>query len=144
MPRDFQRGRRLEEQMLRLISELVRREVKDPRVGLVTFTTVELSRDLSHAKVYFVPFDGKRTAAEVGAALSSASGFLRIHLKKQLEVRHVPELRFVVDHSLDEAASLSTLINKAMESDARLTEEHPLPSEPEAEAEAELPGDPAE
>ncbi len=51
MPRDFQRGRRLEEQMLRLISELVRREVKDPRVGLVTFTTVELSRDFSHAKV---------------------------------------------------------------------------------------------
>jgi ribosome-binding factor A len=124
MPRDFQRGRRLEEQILRLLAELVRREVKDPRVGLVTFTTVELSRDLSHAKVYFVPFDGRRTADEVGAALASAAGFLRNHLKKQLEIRHVPELRFVVDHTIDEAARLSALINRAVASDAERSREH--------------------
>ena len=131
MPRDFQRGRRLEEQMLRLISELVRREVKDPRVGLVTFTTVEVSRDLSHATIYFVPFDGKRPAEEVAAALASAAGFLRIHLKKQLEIRHVPELRFMVDHTIDEAARMSSLISQAVASDARKAEEHP---EPEAAA----------
>lgn len=124
MPRDFQRGRRLEEQILRLLAELVRREVKDPRVGLVTFTTVELSRDLSHAKVYFVPFDGQRTAAEVGAALASAAGFLRAHLKKQLEIRHVPELRFVVDQTLDEAARLSSLINRAVASDVERAQAH--------------------
>ncbi len=134
MPRDFQRGRRLEEQMLRLISELVRREVKDPRVGLVTFTTVEVSRDLSHAKIFFVPFDGKRPAEEVAAALTSAAGFLRIHLKKQLEIRHVPELRFAVDHTIDEAARMSSLINRAVASDARLAEEHPAPADGEPDA----------
>jgi ribosome-binding factor A len=125
VPRDFQRGRRLEEQILRLLSELVRREIKDPRVGLVTFTTVELSRDLSHAKVYFVPFDGKRPAEQVAAALASAAGFLRNHLKKQLEIRHVPELRFAVDHTIDEAARLSSLINRAVASDVERAEAHP-------------------
>ncbi len=140
MPRDFQRGRRLEEQILRLISELVRREVKDPRVGLVTFTTVEVSRDLSHAKIFFVPFDSKKSPEEVAAALASAAGFLRIHLKKQLEIRHVPELRFAVDHTIDEAARMSTLISQAVASDARLAEEHPSPEAPRADPE----GDPSE
>jgi ribosome-binding factor A len=137
MPRDFQRGRRLEEQILRLLSELVRREVKDPRVGLITFTTVELSRDLSHAKVYFVPFDGKRPAEEVAAALASAAGFLRNHLKKQLEIRHVPELRFAVDHTIDEAARLSSLINQAVASDAERAEAHPQPDTPVGDSAAE-------
>jgi len=122
---------------LRLLSELVRREVKDPRVGLVTFTTVEISRDLSHAKVYFVPFDGKRPAEEVAAALASAAGFLRNHLKKQLEIRHVPELRFAVDHTIDEAARLSSLINQAVASDAERAEAHPHPDTPSGESAAE-------
>ena len=58
MPREFPRARRIEEQLKRLLSELVRREVKDPRVGLITITTVEVSRDLTHARVYFTPFAG--------------------------------------------------------------------------------------
>ena len=118
MPRDFHRAERVEEQILRLLADLVRREVKDPRVGLVTFTAVELSRDLSHAKVYFVPFDARREASEVGAALGSAAGFLRVHLKKHLKMRHAPELHFVPDESIDRAARLSALINAAVASDA--------------------------
>jgi ribosome-binding factor A len=117
VPRDFHRAQRVEEQILRLLADLVRREVKDPRVGPVTFTAVELSRDLSHAKVYFVPFDARRAASEVGAALGSAAGFLRIHLKKQLKMRHAPELHFVPDESIDRAARLSALINAAVASD---------------------------
>ena len=140
MPRDFQRGRRLEDQILRLISDLVRREVKDPRVGLVTFTQVEVSRDLSHAKIFFVPFDGKRPVEDVAAALASAAGFLRIHLKKQLEIRHVPELRFVADHTIDEAARMSALIRDAVASDARRSVEHPAADD----ALAAPSGDPAE
>jgi len=119
VPKDFQRSRRVEEQIQRLLVDLVRREVKDPRVGLVTITGVEVSRDLSHAKVFFLPFDAKRPVEEVRTALASAAGFLRIHLKKQLQIRHVPELRFVPDQSIDEAARLSALINSAVASDAR-------------------------
>ena len=118
MPRDFHRSQRVEEQILRLLAELIRREVKDPRVGPVTITAVELSRDLSHAKVYFLPFDAKRSSAEVGAALGSAAGFLRIHLKKHLKMRSAPELQFVPDESIDRAARLSALINAAVRSDA--------------------------
>ena len=123
MARDFQRSRRVEEQIQRLLAELVRREVKDPRVGPVTITAVEVSRDLSHAKVYFLPFDAKRPATEVGAALASAAGFLRVHLKKQLQMRHVPELRFIPDETIDRAVRLSALINAAVARDATLAPE---------------------
>lgn len=118
MPRDYQRSRRIEEQIQRLLSELIRREIKDPRVGLVTITAVEVSRDLSHAKVYFLPFDATRSVKDVGVALASGAGFLRSLLRKQLAIRHVPELHFVPDHSIDEAARLSVLINAAVASDA--------------------------
>ena len=135
MARDFQRSRRVEEQILRLLAELVRREVKDPRVGLVTLTAVEVSRDLSHAKVFFLPFDAQRPVADVGAALASAAGFLRAHLKKHLKMHHVPELRFVPDETIDKAARLSALINAAVASDterAAAAGEPPdsLPEEP--------------
>jgi ribosome-binding factor A len=124
MPREFSRTRRVEEQILRLLAELVRREVKDPRVGLVTLTAVEVSRDMSHAKVFFLPFDQQRDPAEVGRALASAAGFLRSHLRKQLAMRHVPELHFLPDESIERAAKLSALINTAVREDqARHVEE---------------------
>lgn len=119
MPREYSRTRRVEEQILRLLAELVRREVKDPRVGLVTLTAVEVSRDMSHAKVFFLPFDQAREPAEVGRALASAAGFLRAHLRKQLSMRHVPELRFLPDETIDRAVKLSALINTAVRDDER-------------------------
>jgi ribosome-binding factor A len=125
MPREFHRSRRVEEQILRLLAELVRREVKDPRVGPVTITAVELSRDLSHAKVFFLPFDSQRPAAEVGVALGSAAGFLRSHLRKHLKMRQVPELHFTPDESIDKAARLSALIAAAVASDEARAAEHP-------------------
>jgi ribosome-binding factor A len=123
--REFHRSQRVGEQIQRLLAELIRREVKDPRVGLVTITAVEVSRDLTHAKVYFLPFDQKRSAEEVGAALASAAGFLRIHLKKHLKMRSAPELRFLPDESIERAARLSALINAAVKSDAERAEAAP-------------------
>jgi ribosome-binding factor A len=117
MPRDFHRSRRVEEQIQRLLVDLIRREVKDPRVGPITITAVEVSRDLSHAKVHFLPFDAGRDAAVVAAALGSAAGFLRLNLKKQLAMRQVPELHFVVDETIEKATRLSSLINAAVASD---------------------------
>jgi ribosome-binding factor A len=129
VPKDFHRSKRVEEQIQRLLAELIRREVKDPRVGAVTITAVEVSRDLSHAKVFFLPFDAKRSTTEVGAALGSAAGFLRIHLKKHLKMRHAPELHFVPDESIDRAARLSALINAAVASDAERAGHAPAEAE---------------
>jgi ribosome-binding factor A len=136
MPREFYRSRRVEEQIQRLLVDLIRKEVRDPRVGPITITAVEVSRDLSHAKVFFVPFDASRPAADVAAALASAAGFLRIHLKKQLQMRQVPELHFIIDETIDKAARLSSLINAAVASDAARAQppdaagEPPAPDEP--------------
>ena len=129
MPREFHRSQRVGEQIQRLLVDLIRREVRDPRVGAITITHVEVSRDLAHAKVQFLPFDATRPAAEVEAALRSAAGFLRIQLRKHLQMRQVPELHFSVDTTIDKAARLSSIINAAVASDARLAREHPAPAD---------------
>ncbi len=122
MPRDFHRSQRVGEQIHRLLAELIRRDVKDPRVGLVTITAVEVSRDLTHAKVFFLPFDANRPIEELGAALTSAAGFLRLHLKKHLKIRSAPELRFLPDESIERGVRLAALINAAVKSDSERAE----------------------
>jgi ribosome-binding factor A len=118
MARDFPRARRIEEQLLRSLAELVRREVKDPRVGPVTLTAVSVSKDLAHAKVFFLPFDAARDVREVAAGLAAAAGFLRHALRGELKLRHIPELRFAPDETLERAVELTSLIQKAVKSDA--------------------------
>lgn len=117
MPREFPRARRIEEQLKRLLSELVRREVKDPRVGLITITAVSVTRDLTHAKVYFTPFAGIGDAETALEALQHAAGYLRIQVRNQMRLRTAPELVFQLDDSLERGARLSTLIHDAVESD---------------------------
>lgn len=117
MPREFPRARRIEEQLKRLLSELVRREVKDPRVGLITITAVSVTRDLSHAKVYFTPFAGIGDPETALEALQHAAGYLRIQVRNQMRLRTAPELVFQLDDSLERGARLSTLIHDAVESD---------------------------
>jgi ribosome-binding factor A len=118
MPKDYARGRRIEAELLRTLAELVRREVKDPRVGPVTLTAVEVSPDVSHATVYFLPFDASRPVEEVGAALASAAPFLRHELRSRIRIRFVPELHFKPDESIERAAKLSALIASAVKQDA--------------------------
>jgi ribosome-binding factor A len=117
VPREFPRARRVEEQLKRLLSELVRREVKDPRVGLVTITSVEVSGDLTHANVYFTPFAGVGDAAAALEALRHASGFLRHQVRNLMRLRVAPELQFHVDDSVERGARLSALIDDAVGSD---------------------------
>jgi ribosome-binding factor A len=117
MPREFPRARRIEEQLKRLLSELVRREVKDPRVGLITITAVSVTRDLTHAKVYFTPFAGMGDPETALEALQHAAGYLRIQVRNQMRLRTAPELVFQLDDSLERGARLSTLIHDAVESD---------------------------
>ncbi len=117
MPREFPRARRIEEQLKRLLSELVRREVKDPRVGLITITAVEVSRDLTHAKVFFTPFAGIGDAAVMLEALQHAAGYLRIQVRNQMRLRAAPELDFQLDDSIERGARLSALITDAVDKD---------------------------
>jgi ribosome-binding factor A len=117
MPREYPRARRIEEQLKRLLSDLVRREVKDPRVGLVTITSTEVSSDLTHATVYFTPFAGAGDAAATLAALQHAAGFLRLKVRNQMRLRVAPELVFRIDDSVERGARLSALIHDAVETD---------------------------
>ena len=119
MPREYPRARRIEEQLKRLLAELVRREVKDPRVGLVTITSVEVSGDLTHANVYFTPFAGIGDAPAALEALRHAAGYLRHHVRNQMRLRVAPELDFRLDDSVERGAKLSALIHDAVESDRR-------------------------
>jgi ribosome-binding factor A len=126
MPREYPRARRVEEQLKRLLADLIRREVKDPRVGLITITSAEVSRDLTHAKVYFTPFAGIGDPAAALEALRHASGFLRHQVRNLMRLRVAPELDFHIDDSVERGARLSTLIHEAVESDrARHVETDP-------------------
>jgi ribosome-binding factor A len=107
------RLQRIEAQMQRVLAELVSREVKDPRVGQVTITQVALAADMSHARVFFVPFGTAPASPDQLAGLQAASGFLRGETGRRVGLRHAPRLDFVRDDSFDRAAQLTALINAA-------------------------------
>lgn len=119
MPREFSRNQRLGAQMLRVLSELLRFETKDPALADLTLTTVELSKDLGVAKVYFSLLEPDSDPKPVEEGLKRASGFLRSKLGAALDIRHVPELRFVHDDSIAHAAEISRLIDNANDADRK-------------------------
>jgi len=117
MPREFSRNQRLENQVLRTLNELLRFETKDPRLGLVSLSSIELARDLSIARVYFSLLDPNGDPEPVKEGLQSASGFLRGRLGREVKMHHVPELRFLHDDSAAEAQRISALIDQARNKD---------------------------
>ena len=104
------RGYRVADQIQRDLSELIR-ELKDPRVGMVTLHAVEVSPDYAHAQVYFSVLVGD--APDTETALNEAAGYLRNGLFKRLQIHTVPTLHFHFDRSTERAADLSALIAKA-------------------------------
>jgi ribosome-binding factor A len=104
------RGFRVADQIQRDLAELIR-ELKDPRVGMVTLHAVEVTADYAHAKVFFSLLLGDREACET--ALNEAAGWLRNGLFKRLQIHTVPTLHFVFDRTTERAAELSALINQA-------------------------------
>jgi ribosome-binding factor A len=111
------RRSRLEGELQRVLSELISRGVKDPRVGNVTITAVTLAPDLSTARVYFVPFAGRHAPDEVREGLTHAGGFLRGEAGRALRLRHAPRLEFLFDEQPDRAQQLTDLIDRAVKSD---------------------------
>ena len=121
MAKEFSRTQRIGDQMQRELALLVQREIKDPRLGLVTITAVDVSRDLGHAKV-FITVMGKDSPEQITQnleILSEAAGFLRMQLGKAMKVRSVPQLHFHYDASIRRGAELSALIERAVAEDRK-------------------------
>lgn len=115
MSRNAPRLRRVAEQIRRELAELIRLEVKDPRVGMVTLTDVEVTADYAHAKVFFTLLGSEQALRETAHALEHAAGFLRTQLSHRLRLRTVPQLRFVYDASVERGLRLSRLIDEAVQ-----------------------------
>ncbi len=114
----YGRSDRVGAAMQRELSQLVRDQVKDPRLGMVTIQEVRVTRDLSQAKVYFTVMD-KDTVKSSTAVLNNAAGYLRRCLSDAMNLRVVPQLHFVYDTSIEEGMRLESLINKAVKADRR-------------------------
>ena len=108
------RAFKVADQIQRDLTELIARELKDPRVGMVTLQGVEVTPDYAHAKVFFSTLAGKDQLPEVKAGLQRASGFLRRELGKRISIHMTPQLSFVFDQSLERGADLSKLIQQAV------------------------------
>jgi ribosome-binding factor A len=109
-----QRLRRIADQIQRELSGLLRAELKDPRVGMITLTGVEISPDLAHAKVFFTTLADADSLTTIEAGLDRAAGFLRAQLGKRLRLRVTPEIRFMHDVSVERGVRLSQLIDAAV------------------------------
>lgn len=109
-----QRLRRAADQIHRELSELLRSQLKDPRVGMITITGVEVSPDLAHAKVFFTVLTERDYLTQTLEGLRHAAGFLRSQLGARLRLRIVPELHFHHDPSVERGVRLSQLIDSAV------------------------------
>lgn len=123
MGREFSRSRRVGEQIQRELASLVQFELKDPRLGMVTISAVEVSRDLSVAKVYFTVLDAQHDIEQTLQGLTHAGGFLRRELAQRMKLRVVPELRFHYDSSIEKGSRLSALIDQAVSRDSDKNED---------------------
>ncbi len=115
--KEYQRTERLGAELQRELAVVLREEVKDPRLGMVTVQEVRVSRDLSHAKVYFTCLGGNPAQTEKFLNRKLA-GFLRHALAHRMPMRSMPQLHFVYDASVEHGRHLSELIERAVEHDA--------------------------
>jgi len=139
------RTQRIESEIQRVLAALIAREVKDPRVGNVTITAVHVAPDMASARVFFTPFAAQHPPAQVQSGLTRAAGFLRGELGRRLGLRHAPRLEFVFDESVEGAAHLTRLIDRAVAGDAasaaQTRETEPPPAEAAGQARQSDPPD---
>jgi ribosome-binding factor A len=109
------RQNRLAGEIQREISQIIRDEIKDPRVGFVTVTDVEVTGDLRHAKIYISILGNDIAKESCLAGLAKATGFIRSELARRINVRYMPELHFKVDHSLDYSQKINNILAKVKE-----------------------------
>ncbi|WP_280539649.1 30S ribosome-binding factor RbfA [Chromohalobacter sp. 11-W] len=119
--REFKRTDRVADQLQQELAVLIQREIKDPRLGMVTVSAVKVSRDLGYADIY-ITLLGENDAARIDEnlkVLRHARGFLRSQIANRVKLRHVPELRFHYDESVVRGQRLSSLIDEAVADDRR-------------------------
>ncbi|AOX99532.1 30S ribosome-binding factor RbfA [Jeongeupia sp. USM3] len=126
MARNFTRSDRIAQQLQRDVAELIRAELDHPKASLITITDVEVSRDNSHAKIFYTFLGTSEDAQAIAAKLEQAKGFLRSELARGFKLFKMPELHFHYDHSIERGFKLDTLISQAAS----------LPKAPDDEGEA--------
>jgi len=112
------RGYRVADQIQRDVAELIR-DLKDPRIGMVTITAVDVSPDLQNAKIFFTHLAGVEHAREAVEALQHSAGYLRSELAHRLKLYTVPHLYFSYDDSIESGLRISRLIDEAVEQDRK-------------------------
>ena len=113
MQREFSRNQRMSSLILRTLNKIIRIDVDDPSLHEITLTSIDLSHDLSIAKVYFSSLDLNGDIDIPKKGLKRAAGFIRKRLGSEIKIRHVPELRFFHDQSSKKAHEISELIRKS-------------------------------
>ena len=122
MAKEYSRTQRVADYLQRELAQLIQQELRDPRIGMVSITSVDVSRDMGYAKVYFTRLgsDSAEEAKESAEVLNKAAGFLRTQLSRDSNMRSVPQLRFYFDGSVGRGRDLEDLIRRAADSDRDL------------------------
>ncbi len=122
---EYPRSYRVGELIIKHISEIISRGLKDPRIGFVTITAVDVTQDLRYAKVFYTVIGTDRERKETAVGIEKATPYIRRQLASKLTIRHTPELTFVYDESIeygDHIASLLKEIHNESENDSGDTE----------------------
>lgn len=114
MPKGPARNLRVADQVQRELAEILRTELKDPRVAMITLTGVEVTPDYAHAKVFYTLMGDAEQRAETEVGLNKAGGFLRSQLARRIKLHSIPQLHFVYDASVERGFELSRLIDEAV------------------------------
>jgi len=119
MPKEFSRAERVGDAIQRELAQVIRNEIRDPRVGMVSVNAIQVSKDLSNAKVFVTFVDNPKNVepSERVAVLAKAAGFLRTAISHEIRMRSVPQLRFHFDETVYRALEISDLIDEAIKSD---------------------------
>ena len=125
MARDFSRAERVAQQIQKEVAQILQRELKDPRVGMVTVSAVEVSRDLAYAKIFISALLQADEKAEAAVKqLNGSAAFVRSLLAKSMRMRVVPNIKFYLDTSVNEGLRMSKLVDDAIASDTKKAQEN--------------------
>ena len=139
MAREFTRSQRVADYLQRELSTLIQREVRDPRVGMVSVTGVDVSRDIGYAKIHYTVLGAENAdeAKESTDVLNKAAGFLRKQLSRDSNMRSVPQLRFYFDNSVGRGRYMEDLIDRAGQADKELVGDDESDTGPETDGKGE-------
>jgi len=113
------RSNRVAEQMKKEVAQIIRDQVKDPRVGFVTVTAIELTNDLRHAKAYVSVLGNEKEKSDSLEGLKKATTFIRRELGNRIKLRHVPEIEFRIDQSIEHGAHISKLLSEVKQNEEK-------------------------